>query len=120
VSRRINTDMSNKRLTGAEDPDPYALMARFYDADYEADGRGEDIAFYSALARKLGGPVLEMGCGSGRNLLPIARSGIAIHGIDSSPAMLGALRAKLSAEPSQVSRRVGLMERDIGSQAGGV
>jgi SAM-dependent methyltransferase len=90
-------------------------MARFYDADYAADGRTDDIAFYSSLAREVGGPVLEMGCGSGRNLLPIARLGIAIHGIDSSPAMLRTLRDKLAKEPERVRRRVGLTPGDIRS-----
>ena len=105
--------MAVKRQTESEGKDPYALMARFYDADYEAAGRVEDVAFYSRLAREAGGSVLEMGCGSGRNLLPIARSGIAIHGIDSSPAMLRVLRDQLSAEPDEVRRRVGLTQGDI-------
>jgi SAM-dependent methyltransferase len=105
--------MSAKRVAGPAAVDPYSLMARFYDADYEAAGRVEDVAFYSSLAREVGEPVLEMGCGSGRNLLPIARSGIAIHGIDSSPAMLRALKTRVSAEPSQVRRRVHLTQGDI-------
>jgi len=90
-------------------------MARFYDADYAAADRTEDIAFYSSLAEEVGGPVLEMGCGSGRNLLPIARSGLAVHGIDSSPAMLRALEEKLRLEPPDVRRRVSLTQGDIRS-----
>jgi len=107
--------MDDERGTDPEGLDPYALMARFYDGDYEADGRVEDVAFYSSLAREVRGSVLEMGCGSGRNLLPIARAGIAIHGIDSSPAMLRALRDRLSAEPEEVRQRVGLTQGDIRS-----
>ena len=107
--------MSPKRAAEPAGVDAYALMARFYDADYQAAGRIEDVAFYSSLAEEMGEPVLEMGCGSGRNLLPIARSGVAIHGIDSSPAMLRALRTRMSAEPSQVRRRVRLTEGDIRS-----
>ena len=53
-----------------------------------------DVDFYRGLARKAGGPVLELGCGTGRVLLPIARDGIACTGLDSSEAMLGELRAK--------------------------
>lgn len=97
------------------DHDPYDPMARFYDADYAAAGRTEDIGFYTSLAGEAGGPVLEMGCGSGRNLLPIARSGIAVHGIDSSPAMLRALEDKLRLEPPDVRRRVRLTQGDIRS-----
>src|ERR1700693_830157 len=53
-----------------------------------------DVAFYGNLARESGGPVLELGCGTGRVLLPIARDGIACTGLDSSEAMLEELRRK--------------------------
>ena len=46
-------------------------------------------------ARETGGPILELGCGAGRVLLPIAREGMDCVGLDASPAMLAALRAKL-------------------------
>ncbi len=107
--------MPNKRASGSTRHDPYAEMARFYDADYAADGRADDVAFYSSLAAEIGGPVLEMGCGSGRNLLPIARLGLSIEGIDSSRSMLRVLRMKLSAEPGRVRRRIALTRGDIRS-----
>lgn len=47
-----------------------------------------DVDFYRGLARESGGPVLELGCGTGRVLLPIARDGVACTGLDSSEAML--------------------------------
>jgi len=47
------------------------------------------------MAKASGGPVLELACGTGRILLPIARQGIPIHGIDSSLPMLNVLRDKL-------------------------
>lgn len=50
-----------------------------------------DAAFYLALARRTGEPVLELGCGSGRVLLPIARAGIECTGLDPSRAMLARL-----------------------------
>ena len=53
-----------------------------------------DVDFYRGLARDAGGPVLELGCGTGRVLLPIARDGIACTGLDSSEAMLEELRAR--------------------------
>ncbi len=70
-------------------------LARTYDALYAVmrDPSG-DIAFYRGLAEAAGGPVLELGCGTGRTLLPIAARGIACVGVDASPAMLAALRAK--------------------------
>jgi SAM-dependent methyltransferase len=50
-----------------------------------------DARFYLALARQTGGPALELGCGSGRVLLPIARAGLSCTGLDSSRAMLARL-----------------------------
>jgi SAM-dependent methyltransferase len=58
------------------------------------------------LARRIGGPVLEIGCGTGRVLLPIARAGITIHGVDSSLPMLSILRQKIDREPPDVSERI--------------
>jgi SAM-dependent methyltransferase len=70
-------------------------IAANYDRDYAVirDPSG-DREFYAALARESGGPVLELGCGTGRILLPIAREGIACVGLDSSAAMLDVFRAK--------------------------
>jgi SAM-dependent methyltransferase len=53
-----------------------------------------DVDFYRGLAKESGGPVLELGCGTGRVLLPIARDGIACTGLDSSEAMLEELRKR--------------------------
>ena len=50
--------------------------------------------FYVEQARQSGGRVLELGCGSGRLTIPIAREGIDIVGADLSPSMLGSARAK--------------------------
>ena len=47
-----------------------------------------DLAFYLEEAEKSRGKVLEVACGTGRVLLPIARKGISITGIDQSPFML--------------------------------
>lgn len=67
--------------------------AAFYDAASERlRGSSGDAAFYRSLARKTGGPVLELGCGSGRVLLPIARAGIECAGLDPSRTMLARLR----------------------------
>lgn len=56
--------------------------------------RSGDVDFYRSLARESGGPVLELGCGTGRVLLPIAREGIACTGLDPSEAMLEEFRRK--------------------------
>jgi SAM-dependent methyltransferase len=46
--------------------------------------------------------VLELACGTGRVLLPIAQQGLRIDGVDSSPAMLDQLQQKLAREPQHV------------------
>jgi SAM-dependent methyltransferase len=69
--------------------------ARFYDAAYQHSPQvGRDIDFYRALARECAGPVLELGCGTGRVLLRIAEDGFPCTGLDASRHMLDALRAK--------------------------
>jgi SAM-dependent methyltransferase len=91
----------------------YDDCAAFYDADYEAAGYDEDVPFYVELARESGGPVLEMGCGTGRVLLAVAQAGIEISGIDGSARMLDRLKARLAEEPEAVRRRVRLLHGDI-------
>ena len=54
----------------------------------------EDIAFWVEEAQGSGGPVLELGCGTGRVALPIAQAGVSLVGLDSSSAMLRVARAK--------------------------
>jgi SAM-dependent methyltransferase len=70
-----------------------------------------DVQFYVDEARGAGN-VLEVGCGTGRILLPIARSGRSIDGLDPSPEMLERCRMKLLAEPDVVRDRVTLHRGD--------
>jgi len=73
-------------------------IARFYQGDYEAFRRVDDVRFYVEEAERRGGPVAEFACGTGRVLCPTARTGVGIAGIDISPAMLAQARANLAAE----------------------
>jgi len=87
--------------------DPYAVLAKYYDGAYAAMTDLIDGPFYVDLAQRIGGPVLEIGCGTGRVLLPIARAGTTIHGVDSSLPMLGILREKIEtlfADAADVAR----------------
>jgi ubiquinone/menaquinone biosynthesis C-methylase UbiE len=97
--------------------DVYAeILARNYDEVYAVirDPSG-DAAFYRQMAHRAGGPVLELGCGTGRVLLPIARDGIGCVGLDASPAMLEILRAK--APPPNLELVLGRMEQfDFGER----
>lgn len=77
----------------------YEDGARYYDAAYATVAMlGPDAAFYLDLAGAGGGPVLELGCGTGRVLLPIAARGLTCAGVDASPAMLAEFRRKPGAE----------------------
>jgi SAM-dependent methyltransferase len=71
------------------------------------------VPFYVDLARKSGGPVLEIACGTGRVLLPIAREGIEIEGVDNSESMLRILRRNLAREARAVRERVTVHEGDM-------
>ena len=75
----------------------------------------KDIEFFVELAREAGGPVLELGSGTGRILLPTARAGVQISGLDLSPHMLAACREALAHEASEVAARVKLIEGDMRS-----
>ncbi|HXO85775.1 MAG TPA: class I SAM-dependent methyltransferase [Gemmatimonadales bacterium] len=72
-----------------------------------------DVGFYVEEAKQSGGAVLELGCGTGRILIPIARAGSTIVGLDSSTQMLARCRANLSPEPAAVQQRVTLHQRDM-------
>jgi SAM-dependent methyltransferase len=72
-----------------------------------------DVGFYVEEAKRAGGSVLELGCGTGRILLPIARAGVTIVGLDSSHQMLERCRANLGLEPVAVQQRVTLQRRDM-------
>jgi SAM-dependent methyltransferase len=71
----------------------------------------EDIPFYVDLAVQSGGPVLELGVGSGRVAVPTALAGISVVGVDSSPTMLGLARRR--AGPHAANLR--LIEADMRS-----
>lgn len=97
-----------------------SVTARYYDAAYATMARlGPDAAFYLKLAREVGAPVLELGCGTGRVLLPIAAEGIPCAGVDSSPAMLAALRAKCPPETLRLAQAP-MQSFDLGSERFGL
>lgn len=88
------------------------FTAEFYDHITLYRDR-EDVAFYRDLALERGGEVLELGCGTGRVLLPLARSGVTITGLDSTPAMLEVCERRLTEEPASVREMVTLTGGDM-------
>lgn len=89
-----------------------AAFAEFYDYVVPYRERA-DVSFYVEQARAAGGPVLELGCGTGRVLIPTARAGIEIVGLDSSAHMLAVCQRKLTEEPGAVQARAQLLEADM-------
>ena len=89
----------------------YEHIARYYDLSH--DRLVDDIPFILDLAATAAGPVLEIGCGSGRLLVPLARAGYDATGIDSSPEMLARAEFRLAAEPEVVRARVRLVKADV-------
>jgi SAM-dependent methyltransferase len=91
----------------------YSVTAKYYDGAYAAKQDLVDLPFYLDLAQQSAGPILEIACGTGRVLLPIARKGIEIHGVDNSLPMLEILKKALAREPQDVRERVTLHEGDM-------
>ncbi len=92
--------------------DEYSFVAEFYDYVVPYRDR-QDVALFVEMARHATGPVLEIGCGTGRVLIPTAKAGTEIVGLDSSRSMLSVCREKLSHEPEQVQSRVKVVEGDM-------
>jgi SAM-dependent methyltransferase len=95
--------------------DSYKISAKYYDDAYATKKDLADLPFYTGLAKRSGGPVLEMACGTGRILLPIARAGIEIHGVDNSLPMLEVLRSRVRQDPPEVQSRITIAEGDMRS-----
>jgi SAM-dependent methyltransferase len=73
----------------------------------------EDVPFYVAEARKAGGPVVELGVGTGRIAVPTAAAGVRVIGVDSSTGMLAVCRRQ--AEAAGVAELVDLRVGDLSS-----
>jgi SAM-dependent methyltransferase len=80
-------------------------LAEFYDYVTPYQTR-QDVSFFVEMAQRSEGPVLELGCGTGRVLIPTARAGVEILGLDSAPQMLSRCRKKLLDEPQTVQSKV--------------
>lgn len=75
--------------------------------DVRASGRTADIDFYVDQAVKIGGPVLDLCCGTGRISIPIAQRGISVTGLDMQPQLLAHARQKATAAQVEVEWVVG-------------
>jgi SAM-dependent methyltransferase len=84
------------------------VLARLYHAHHLS--YTEDIPFWLDLAAQQGGPLLELGCGTGRVAMPLAQAGLIVYGLDRDAQMLALLRQLL---PLELSPRVHLFQADL-------
>ena len=96
------------RSVGHKGWDDYA---DFYDWENARTFGRRDLAFWTDIARGARGPVVELGCGTGRLLCPLARVGIPVIGVDRSTRMLARARARARRIPRR--RRPALILGDI-------
>jgi SAM-dependent methyltransferase len=86
--------------------------ARHYDLEHQ--DYQDDLPMYAGFALAAsGGGVLELACGTGRCLLPLAAAGNTVTGLDVSPAMLDVARQKIAA--SSLEGHVRLVQGDMRS-----
>ena len=81
--------------------------------DYYSTGVPGDVEFYVEEARRAGSPVLEIGSGTGRILIPVAEAGVEIVGLDRAPSMLAVAWEKVARLPPDVQKRIQLVEGDM-------
>lgn len=98
-----------RRHGDAERDDPYAAISLLYDREHA--GFADDLDLYRNAAVAVGDPILELGCGSGRVLLALARLGFRVTGLDRSERMLAAAAAAV--QGAGLSDRVSLVRGDM-------
>lgn len=89
----------------------YDTAAKWYDLLF--DDRTVDVACWIQFAKKYGGPILELSCGTGRLTIPIAKAGIRIDGMDISLPMLSRFKKKLAHLDRSVTKRISAIHGDI-------
>jgi len=89
--------------------DEFGRFARFYDSDYR--NYTHDIDLLLTLAEQCDGPILELGSGTGRALLPLGMQGHQVTGVDISPTLHEVSQQKISA--AGCANRIELIEADM-------
>ncbi|MGB5809746.1 MAG: class I SAM-dependent methyltransferase [Polyangiales bacterium] len=96
------------RGSGAE---AHYADGRYYDQAYRK--RRHDVKFYTQLALDSGGPVLELGVGTGRVAMSIADAGVDVVGVDAMAPMLAQAKARVAPLPEATRARVELRQADL-------
>ena len=94
-----------------------SLSTEIYDARSEtiipSSSMGGDVDFYRRLARETGGPILDVGCGTGRVATALVADGHEVVGIDLSAPMLRLAEQRRAALPADVAARLSLHQADM-------
>jgi SAM-dependent methyltransferase len=91
----------------AADPAAPALGDEAMWHDVECGAYAADLAVWRELAHEAAGPVLELGCGTGRVALDLAANGHRVAGLDTAPALVAALRERTARRQLSVETHVG-------------
>lgn len=89
----------------------YDVIAPFYDVEHAHFD--EDVDLYLHYAEMQTGPLLELACGTGRLLIPLADQGYALVGVDTSASMLDIARKRIREE--QLESWITLVQQDVRS-----
>ena len=113
-SARARREAALGNLVDAGSAEHYSDAALY---DYEYRRRRADVTFYRDFAKRhFGGKpgrILELGAGSGRVTIPLARDGHTVTALDQSAAMLAKLRTRVAALPASVAPRVTVHAADL-------
>jgi len=90
----------------------HEFIAEYYDAAYNRRNT-KDVGFFVDYSKKAGGRTLELGCGTGRVLIPTAAAGCEITGLDFSTYMLQKCREKLAQQSQELQKSVKLIQGDM-------
>lgn len=96
---------------GSAGSEAHYADGRYYDQAYRR--RRHDVRFYTQLAVDSGGPVLELGVGTGRVALSVAKAGVDIVGVDPVLPMLQQARARTARLPRAARERIELRQADL-------
>jgi SAM-dependent methyltransferase len=109
---RVGVPVGPPRLNkaGWEGWDEYA---DFYDWENAQTLDRRDVRFWQDMSRRASGNVLELGCGTGRVTLPVARTGAYVVGVDRSAEMLS--HARRRAARAKLDKNLSLLRADIRS-----
>ncbi|MGD2247400.1 MAG: class I SAM-dependent methyltransferase [Candidatus Methanofastidiosia archaeon] len=86
----------------------YEASAKYYDLF----GEKPDLDYYISLG-KIYKKALEIGVGTGRVALELAKKGVEVWGIDTSPSMLQVAKNKITKQPPEVQNRITLLQKDM-------